>query len=176
MAATNPLVFTPISEDEVSLSRPSQEDLIKKLCQNINMLGELAVIGAIECFDINQAGANSPEATIFQLADGGEITNVDSPLRSSGPTTRLTPDTRNRYIRGATGATTSGNELGGAATVSLQHNHTPTSSVTYPLVGNAGSDGYGGPATHHHDVANELSAAEPLEEAYVMTAMYLKIN
>jgi hypothetical protein len=176
MAATNPVLFTPVSEDEVKLNRPGQEDLIKKLLQNINMLGELAVIGAVECFNINQLGANSPSVEIFQGADGSEITNSDSPLRSSGPTTRYTPDTRNRYVRGANGSTVIGNELGGAATVNLAHSHDPSGDYTSPLVGNAGTDGFGGPETHSHNTPSDLDSAEPLQVAHVQIAMYLKIN
>lgn len=177
MAVVNPVLFTEVLDTEVALSRPSQEEVLRKISQNINMLGQLAMIGAIKCFNINQSGASTPEATVYQLADGGEITETTSPLRSSGPTTRLTPNTVNRYIRGANGSTVLGNELGGAATVSLIHDHNDTTGTsTFPAVSNAGVDGYGGPITHSHIINNDLSAAEALELAHVKTAMYLKIN
>jgi hypothetical protein len=141
------------------------------------MLSELAVIGAVEAYATNQPGVLTPEPTVFQMADGGEITEPTSPLRTIIPTSRFTPDIRNRVMRGANASTTIGNELGGAASVNLEHDHGgATGAAAFAITVEEGTDGYAGPPSHFHVIADDLDAAEPLAPAHMKMNFFLKIN
>lgn len=177
MAVVKPVMFTTIHDEEVSLNRPSQEELLRKFFQNLNMLSELAIIGSIEAFALNQPGVESPDASVFQLSDGSEITDPDSPLKTVGITNRFTPDMRSRYLRAADASTNAGNEAGGDATVNLSHSHGGTTGVhSAGLAGEEGNDDVAVSQHHAHPINADLNSAEPLDPAYQQVAFYLKIN
>ncbi len=176
MAVTKPVCFTEVPDAEVSLNRPTSEELMRKLFQNMNMMNELAVIGSIDAYAVNIPGVPVLEATIHQLCDGTEITEPHSPLRTINPTTRNAPDIRNRFIRGANASTNSGNELGGSDTVNLAHDHGGvTGEFNGPINGEQGGD-HNIADGHHHSIASALNATEPLDPAHMQIAYYLKIN
>lgn len=174
---TKPVIFTEIKDVELSLERPTQEEVVRKFFQNLNMLAELAKIGSIDAIALNQPGAASPDVSVLQLADGSEITNVNSPLRTTGITNRYTPSMVNRYLRGANAGTTSGNEAGGSATVNLEHSHGGvTGAVSFALTANDGTEQSNLPNPHAHGIFNDLNPLEPLNPSFQQIAFYLKIN
>lgn len=172
MAVTIPVVFTPIPDAEVKSKRSVTEETIRKMIQNVNMLGKLALIGSVRAIQLNQAGVQAPDSTIWQLMNGTEITNPNSPLRSVGLTLRFTPNMTSRYVRGA--STDSANSSGGAATVNLSHFH-DTGAIGGETNGEEGEEKTAR-LVHTHPISADLSAAEPLELAHQRLAFYLKIT
>jgi hypothetical protein len=172
---TRPVMFTSIDDAEVQKDRPVSEEVVRKLVQNNNLLGALAAIGSIRHVQINLSGAPIVNPAIWQLADGTEITNVDSPLKSVTPFTRNTPDCRQRYVCGAPDEST--NATGGSPSVNLSHTHGTGNACSFgqPIDNNNDLGGYP-QACHSHTVSNDLNSAEPLEPAHQELAIYLKIN
>ena len=174
MAITVPAVYTPISDQEVKFNRPVTEETVRKLVRNSNLFGKLATPGQVVCVAHNIPGVQNPNPDFFQEADGSEITNEFSPLKTVVPDVRHTPDLTSLYIRGAPDRVSDG--VGGQATVDLSHTHAIGDAVNGPQI-NDGSDSpnYITP-THNHDLAANLSASESLEPSHQQVAMYLQIN
>lgn len=173
MAITRPVVFTPIEDIEVTRNHTVSEELVRKMIQNSNLLGALAVIGSIRCMAINQPGVSSPSTDVWQLATGSQITQPQSPITSVGPFDRFTPDFTNVYIRGAMDDTA--NNIGGAYTVDLSHTHT-IGARNGTAIGEEGDEQQAYAPGHSHGVNNGLPDNEPLEPAHQEVATYLKIN
>lgn len=173
MAITVPIIFTEIQDAEVKYKRSVNEETVRKMVQDVNMLGKLAPIGTVRAIQLNQTGVQAPDSTIWQLMDGTEITYPASPLRSVGLTLRFTPNMVGRYPRGA--ATDSVNNSGGSPTVNLSHDHGGTGSVGGDIRGEEG-DEKTARVDHSHPINSDLSGAEPLEPAHQRLAFYLKIT
>ncbi|RYZ74567.1 MAG: hypothetical protein EOP09_00265 [Proteobacteria bacterium] len=179
MAVTRPAVFNSIDDKEVEFGRPVTEETVRKMIQNCNMLAALAPIGSMIHFNSRQPGVTQfPDPTIYQISNGGEITEATSPLRSIGEDLRFTPDMRNRYVRGAPSLAACG--YGGNATVDLSHDHGGITGLTFaPVTANDGNERRSWNANfpgHDHPISSDLSTAEPLDVAHQELAVYLKIN
>lgn len=177
MAITNPVLYTPMLDEEVDVDRPVSEELVRKLFQNINLLLNLVPIGGVEVFNVNQVGVPEPSVTLFQYCNGDEITDATSPLASSGLSHYYTPDIRSKYVRGADGSETLLTETGGNTTVNLAHDHTGfVGNVTKAPGESFGFGGiYGGDLTHKHSLASALGSVT-LDLANFTVAYFLKIN
>lgn len=177
MAVIKPLIFTSIADAECDVNRPTSEEVVRKMIQNANMLGAMVPVGKINCVALNQLGVTVPNTDVWQLANGDQITHPSSPITTVNPVNRFTPNFVGVYFRGASSTTVNG--IGGAATVSLEHNHGGfTAFFGTPFIGEA-EDEDEQPAyttAHIHSISNDLSATEPLELAHQQVAVYLKIN
>jgi hypothetical protein len=174
MAVIKPVMYTPIEDAEVSEGNPVSDETVRKLVQNSNMLGALACIGSIRAIAVNVVGVPAPSVDQFQYCDGSEITHPQSPLQSTSGFTRLTPDTRQRYIRGATSESSNGLTALNP-TNNLSHTHT-TGFVAPVLVGYIAEECKGWEVPHNHTVNADLSATDPIDPAHFQIALYLKIN
>lgn len=169
-----PPVYTPVHQEETAHLAPTAEEIIRKLIRNNNFLLDLAPIGTIIFVNINQQGGGQPNSNYWQICDGSEITNPNSPLRSIGLNLRYTPDFKDRYPCGAD--TTTVNNFGGTHTHMLQHQHT---------TGGANTDGGGlkkkGSRNrrnpHGHILPTQYEEDGTLVEApaYVYLVAYMKI-
>lgn len=181
MAVTKPTTYTEILDIEVQVGRSPNEEVLRKMVQNINMLGELAMIGSVNGYAINQSGVSVPSTSVFQTCDGSEITNLDSPLSSEPGFPYYTPDMRNRYIRGANASTVAGNEAGGAASASHAHDHGGVTDTYTDDTYNFATDGEDllapavGATGHNHNIS-EVTFNFNLTPYYQQVEFYLKIN
>ena len=132
MAIITPPVYTPVHVEETNYLQPNNEETFKKLIRNNNFLQDLAPVGTIIFVNSNQLGGGQPNSLYWQVCNGSEITNPNSPLRSIGLNLRFTPDLRDRYARGALLSNT--NPTGGSHNHNLSHQHT---------TGTASADGGG---------------------------------
>lgn len=173
MAIVIPVIFTDIQDAEVKYKRSVNEETVRKMIQDTNLLGKLAPVGTVRAIQLNQTGVQAPDSTIWQLMDGSEITLPTSPLRTVGLTQRFVPNMISKYPRGA--ATTSANPTGGAPTVNLGHDHGGTGSVGGNVVGEEG-DEKTARVPHTHPIGSDLNSSEPLEPAHQRLAFYLKIT
>lgn len=122
MSASYPTSLKTILDNEIKVTAPTSDETVKKVVLNANFLLKLYPIGSIIPFASELSGIPVPIPTLYQSCDATEITDPTSPLATSDTGTRLTPDFSDHYPRGA--ADTSGNNTGGAATVSVSHSHT----------------------------------------------------
>lgn len=176
MAVTKPVIFTPTEDAEIDYKKPVSEELIRKMVQNVNLLGSLAPIGSYRHVNINQPGATPPNGKIYQQCDGSEIVDPDSPLRSIVPISRFTHNMQNRYVRGAPGETSGDNADGGSATVNLSHTHSTGNACTGIDVEEGDERHSWFAVCHNHAISADLDGSEPLDVAHQQLAIYVKIN
>ena len=175
MAIIKPVIFTSVEDAEVTRNRPVAEETVRKLIQNANMLSALTAIGSIRCVQINMIGGDAPDTDQWQLCDGGEITHANSPLATSGFTSRYTPNFTSKFIRGANNTTA--NPAGGNSSINLSHNHVIGQVNSVQLVdGDTDNRPAYDPPNHNHGMNNDLSPSEPLDLAHQQLGVYLKIN
>ncbi len=181
MAIVYPVVFTAMDDQEYGNLAPVSEEAVRKLVQNVNLLGKLAPVGSIRAIAVNSHGVPPVNSDQFQFCDGGEITNGYSPLQTTIGTPRYTPKLNDKYLRGAADTTTNNDSgdlsPGGTLTRNLSHSH---GGNTQPLVngssGQSGSDVKAYDVNHFHSISSDLSSTDPIDMAHVQTAYYLKIN
>lgn len=182
MAVTIPPMYTEFDDQELSYKRPVSEETVRKLIQNTNMLGSLALIGSVRAVAVNTPGVPLPSTAQFQLADGTQITDTNSPLQATSGHPRATPKLNDKYIRGASSPTSNADtgdlDPGTSRTRDLSHTHN-TGFVFSPIVGEEGDERKAydqDHLNHNHGIVSDLSDADPIELANVQTAYYLKIN
>ena len=173
MAITIPAIFTAIQDAEVKYGRSVTEETVRKMVQDVNLLGRLAPIGCVRGIQLNQIGVQVPDSNIWQLMDGSEITNPNSPLRTVGLTQRFVPDLIGNYLRGAPNVSI--NNFGGSPTVSIAHDHGGTGVTGGGIRGEEGDEKTAS-VPHAHPITSNFSATEPLEPAHQRLAFYLKIT
>jgi hypothetical protein len=172
-----PSVFTEYDLSEVDLHNPTQEELIRKMIANNNLLLDLIPIGAIIYLNDNQSQGVSINSQLWQICDGSEITNPLSPIRSLGIFQNFVPDLRDKYIRGANDEVN--NNSGGSHAHGLNHTH---------VIGAGGGGGSGldnetkgpgdqrhGPA-HNHGLDEDLAITEIITPKFVYLNAYMKVS
>lgn len=181
MAVVIPPVYTELDDQELSYKRPLTEETVRKLVQNVNMLGSLALIGSVRAIAVNTPGVPQVPVSQFQYCDGSQITDVNSPLQATSGHPRAVPNLADKYIRGAADTTSNTDTgdltAGGSRTRDLSHTHTTGAVNNGSILATDGTErhGYGSP-DHNHGVSTDLSDSDPIELAHVQTAYYLKIN
>lgn len=173
MAITRPLIFTSVEDAEALRPNAVNEETVRKMVQNINLLGALAALASVRFIHLNLSGVVSPNANIWQEADGSKITNPFSPLTSIVPNEYFTPNIINKYPRGASDAST--NTAGGSYTVDASHDHA-TTDVGHALVGQEGDERSGYLEPSHNHVIAVAPIIEPLEVSHQELGVYLKIG
>ena len=181
MAVTIPPVYTEIDDQELSFKRPVSEETIRKLIQNVNMLGSLALVGSVRAVAVNTPGVPAPDPQQFQYCDGSQITDLTSPIRATSGHPRAVPNIADKYVRGASSTTSNADTgdltPGASRTRDLQHTHTTGDVSNGGIVATDGNERHGYPgAVHNHGVTADLSDSDPIELAHIQTAYYLKIN
>jgi hypothetical protein len=168
-----PVVYTQCLEEEFREEEPVDNETVQKLIQNTNLIRALLPIGQVKAYQINIPGVKIPPAYLYQLCDGGEITEPSSPLNGAGP--QSVPDMQGRYVRGGSAATNSGNEAGGNATADLTHTHA-IGNVASPFNKlEEGDEQLSGLDNHTHALTDDLSVRN-LDPAHLEVAMYFKIG
>jgi hypothetical protein len=180
MSVVVPPIFTPIDTNELALNRPLSEETVRKLVQNVNMLGRLSLIGSIRAIAVNTGGVPQPSTDQFQYCDGGSIVNEASPLRATSGHDRKTPKLNDKYLRGAhttiTNDDTGDLNPGEFRTRNLSHTHT-VGFVCTGIIGEEGNERHAyANLCHTHGMTDDLSAVDPIDLIHVQTAYYLKIN
>ena len=117
--------FNKLDNDLGEFGAIHSQELAFNLRKNFEILFGTLQIGEIVPIMTNIPGVPTPDANIWQLCDGSEITNLASPLRSLPSDPRFTPDlSDNRYPRMKTTALgTIGNSGGTNQSPDLTHTH-----------------------------------------------------
>jgi len=103
MSVIVPPIYTAVHKEEVQNEASMVEEAARKMVQNSNWLLELRPIRSIVFIEVNQDGVPPIDLSVWQEADGGEITNPNSPIRTVGIDTRFTPNYQDKYPRVASG-------------------------------------------------------------------------
>jgi hypothetical protein len=173
MSIVIPPVYTPVHLEETDYKSSITQEVIRKLIHNSNFLQDLAPVGTIIFVNTNQLGGGQPNSAFWQLCDGSEITNPQSPLRSVGLNLRRTPDLKDLYPRGAEFSNT--NPTAGSHNHNLSHSHS---------TGGASADGGGLKKKgdrrrrnpHSHALAAQYNNPIVIEApAYLYVVAYMKI-
>lgn len=175
MAITLPVMFTSIEDAEVSFNRPVSDETVRKILQNINMLGELAKLGQLIPVAVNQPGVPSPNPDIFQQANGSEIVQIDSPLQSTIGSEKFTPDMTKHFLRGAPDESTNGYTAADQINV-MEHTHAVDVVCPPLIIGESGDERKSYAICHTHAIEDDLNPAEPIDPKHVKVVFYLKIN
>lgn len=170
-------LFTPLDDIAADLGDLVSVELFAGIATNLNYLIDCVPPGKIAGIMYGLPGVPAPDPKYWQLCDGSEITDADSPLRGG-----FTRDmaTAGRYLRGYDSIGNVGN-TGGANTKNLQHNHTGATSIIAGIdpeqfKTDSDNDEFNGSPFHTHTVANDLGTAINFEPPHVRVLFYLKIN
>ena len=136
-----PSIFTEFDSNEVDLHVPGHEELLKKMAMNNNYLLNLMPVGAIIFVNGSQSGVTLPDINYWQLCDGSEITNPNSPIRTIGIFQRFTPNLFEKFPRGSND--TINNNSGGTHTHNLDHTHSTGATHSGGPFLDARDKGYG---------------------------------
>jgi hypothetical protein len=171
MAIQTPTIAQKLDTISLDYGSALAESTYKQMGQQVNRLIDCVPIGTIMMFAINQPGVSAPNPNLWQLANGAEITNPDSPLRTIGINVRYTPNLVDRFIYGST--TGGAGAYGGEATTDVNFGDpgSATSSVPDPVV-SSGSNIVGPYSPPHNHNFGTRSNIPP----YYTAAFYLKIN
>ena len=174
-----PAVFTPIHDEEASVEASFNEQTVKKIIRNINFLGDLVPLGTILTANINQVGAAPLDPNVWQLCDGSEITNSNSPLRTIGFIQNFVPNIDEKYIKAA--PATTGNAQAGTWTFPVGHDHggntgdrNPSSPIAYEKDEGNGVRRIGG--SHTHSIGSALGNINIDFPKWLKVAAYMKIQ
>ena len=174
MAVQTPASPIKLNDNQLDFGSTVAEATMKQIGQNVNQLIDSTPIGTIVAFAVNLNGVSLPNSDIWQLCDGSEITQADSPMRSQGIITNFTPDLTDRFIRGS--SIGNQNQFAGADAFSTNVNAT-TDVQSGPTRGtdNGGDgDSLEGAFAHAHNVSFNVSG-DTVPRHYTV-AFYIKIN
>lgn len=172
MAIVTPSRLIPISDAEVAFNTPVSEETVRKIGQNLNVMSALVPIGTVQAFAVAQPGVSSPSPDLWQVCDGAEITNPNSPLRTIGITTNFTPNLTSKFICGAPNTTSNGTL--GTATLDLTHKHVGTTGDTDGLHNAVSGSTANIRDLHHHTIDDDLGVTN-LDPAHQEVLFYLKV-
>lgn len=173
MSVTTPAIFTPIHREEATYKGPVHEELLRKIAQNFNFLGVLVPVGTIVYVEINKVGVVAPDESIWQICDGSEITNSNSPLRSQGLISRFVPDLLGKHPRCANVSNL--NPEGGTYNYDFSHSHTTGNNTPAApnTLGEEGGRRVGN--THTHGIKSDLANQSFDFPAAIKFVPYMKI-
>jgi len=177
MGITVPPNYTPVHKQEVQDEASMTEESARKIVQNSNWLLELRPIRSIVFIEVNQDGVPNIDLSRWQEANGGEITNPNSPIRSVGATLRFTPNYEDRYPRVTTSAA-GPNGTGGSQTHDLEHDHggltggvSPTPGASLEIGGDRRAH-----VEHMHTIADDLADGTFLDAPqFLKVIAYMRI-
>lgn len=170
---TTPPIFTPVHEEEFDYLEPVSEETMRKLILNSNFLLDLAPVGTIIFVNINQPGVTQPNSNYWQVCDGSQITNPNSPIRSIGLNLRYTPNMKGLYPCGAEFVKV--NNTGGTHIHNLVHGHTTGGASAHGKgLKKKGDRSRRNP--HGHVLFDQYTAEyELVAPAYLYAVAYMKI-
>ena len=154
------------------------QELAQSLKLNIDFFQNLCAIGQVAPILTGVAGVPLPDPNIWQLCDGSEIVNENSPLRSLGSNQHFTPNMTDRFQMMVKPGGQSAGTLGGENnTYAFKHNH---GGYTGSVGSNSGSrhshNRREAAFSHNHTIANSFDYAFNVEPPYYTVKFYMRIQ
>ena len=155
------------------------QELAQAIRANLEAMALSFPLGEIAPIMTNIPGVSVDE-NIWQLCNGSEITNPNSPLRSLPGNPRYTPDLRDSFIRVAANPGLVGEHTGSHALTGLTHNHGgKTGYYETPEQADSSDDEGAAENTtrrHRHSIDPQLTLAYDIQPPYFTVAFYMKIQ
>jgi hypothetical protein len=176
MSVTTPPIFTPVHDEEIQFNIPAHEEVLRKLIQNYNFLANTIPVGTIIWVDISRPGVQIPDPNLWQICDGSQINNPDSPIATVGIHINNTPNLKNKLAMSANARRA--NPSAGLQTFNVLHNHggatgnqNPPGLQVYDTTDNRRYQDI-----HTHTISDDLSATLVVNFPYCFTTIaYMKI-
>jgi len=166
----------PIDDDKALFGIISSFELAGDLATNVVAMNLLIPLGEIVPILTGLPGVPTPDPNIFQVCDGGEITNPNSPLRTIGGVQRFVPDMRDRFIKVPSVFGQSG-ETGGVKEFNLAHDHGGrTGDFTSGIDVDQSSAVPAASAVHDHEIEEALSASFNIEPPFTTVRYFMRIQ
>jgi hypothetical protein len=152
------------------------QELASQIKTSLDLIDKMLPIGWIGPIMVNMAGV-SPNPDIWQLCDGSEITNVNSPLRSVPSIPRFTPNLTDRFIRMTTSLGVVGNS-GGVKVFNFAHDHGGRTGTftTQEGVDSTKSGLTNTSFSHNHSISSSLPGDRQMEPPFIHIQYYMKIQ
>jgi len=165
-----------INDDLGNFGDISSQELALKLKNSLDLIDKMLPVGWIAPIMVNMAGV-LPDPNIWQLCDGSEITNPNSPLRSIPGTPRFSPNLSDRFLRMTTTLGLVG-DSGGVKAHSFQHDHGGRTTEHESQEGaDSSKSGLENTAfTHKHTVVSSLPGDKQMEPPFIQVQFYIKIQ
>jgi hypothetical protein len=174
MSNSSKIDLTGVSE----FSDVVSQELAAALKLNIDFLQNLCAIGQVAPILTGIVGVPLPDANIWQLCDGSEIVNENSPLRSQGASQHFTPNMTNRFQMMVKPGGQSAGTLGGENnTYAFKHNHGGyTGSVGSNQDGNHSHSLREAAFSHNHTIAYDFNYGVNVEPPFYTVKFYMRIQ
>jgi hypothetical protein len=167
--------FTNIDTDMAEFGDVVSQELADLFRTNADYLSKIIPVGHIVPIMTNIPGVETPDSNVWQECDGSEITNVNSPLRSTGGSSRYTPNMVDRYIK--VGTTAQSGNTGGSHSVSFSHNHGGwTGDHESPADADPSTTLFNVAASHRHQILTDLAGPLNWEPPYFVVKFFMKIT
>jgi len=170
--------FQGVDDDSTVFGKLVSNELATAISDALDYLQKSIPIGMISPILTNITGVPTPDPNIWQVCDGSEITNINSPLRSVGGSSRFTPDLTDRFVRFVTNLGTVGQNFGANTTNAFVHNHTGfTADFLAPQLADTElNEDFNTLAAHRHSIGTDLPGPHNLEPAFHTLKWYIKIQ
>lgn len=167
--------YIGLDDNLVEFADIVSQELATQIKNNVDYIQRSIPMGQIMPIMVGIPGVPAPNPDIWQECNGSEITNVNSPMRSTGNIQRFTPDMRSKYIRAVTVVGESGSSAGANAQ-NMAHSHGGMTGVhTTPENADSGSArnvSFG----HAHPISSSLTTPIAMEPAYYTVKFFMKIQ
>jgi len=170
-------LFQGIEDEATGFGTLVSQELAGLILSSIDYLQKSIPIGMIAPIFTHITGVPTPDPNIWQVCDGSEITNINSPLRSVGGSTRLTPNLTGRYVRILKSLGASGTTFGSNTTTAFAHDHTGfTGFHIAPDGADTISDAVNTNPQHRHSLGAALTGAINVEPEFITGRYHIKIQ
>jgi hypothetical protein len=169
--------LTKIDLDDLKFGKVISFDIAAILKNNVDLLSLIVPIGEVVPIMVGIPGVPTPDSNIWQLCDGSEITNENSPLRSIGAEIRYAPDLRDNFIKVPQSFGNCG-EVGGLSyTYIFRHNHAGvTGYYNSPTDVDPANDARQCSASHNHTIDYSFDYAMDVRPPFYVVKFFMRIQ
>lgn len=167
--------FSPIDNNLCTFGKVHSRELASDLRKNLEHLYYTVPVGGICAIASDMPGCPNPNPNIWQVCDGSEITNPNSPIRSLPGNNRFTPNLTNRYIRLWTQTVGQVGQLVGSNEANFHHSHSTSEVGVGPSEGAADDKGNPDANPHSHSINGQLGVIN-VEPPAVLLKFYMRIQ
>jgi hypothetical protein len=169
--------YVGLDDDLATFGAVVSQELATQIKQNVDYLQKSIPIGMICPIMVHITGISLPDPNYWQLCDGSEITNPNSPCRSTATTHRFTPNLTESFIRVFNATTAESGSFGGQnQTTAFSHNHSGNTGIHSPPEGAASNRNIYNVADHSHPIAADLTLDVDMQPPYYTVKYYMKIQ
>lgn len=176
-AAPTDGLFQGVDDENSEFGDIVSQELAKDIADTVDYLVKSIPIGQISPIMTNITGVPTPDPNIWQLCNGSEITNVNSPLRSVGGLQRFTPDLQDKFIRFVSNLGIVGQNFGSNTTSDFAHDHDGlTGDHNAPVAANTVVEAANTLDKHAHGIDQRLIGPFDMRPLFITLKFFMKIQ